>query len=61
MDNFIVLEKWHKGGYTNRLVTDGKTLWMEYLSKYNVNNGGSRKWEVDYYTYTDDFYLKNFR
>ena len=39
--NFVVLEKWSKGGFTNRLVTDGKTLRMEYTAK------DMSRWAVD--------------
>ena len=33
-ENFVVLEKWYKGGFTNRLVTDGKRIRMEYRTAY---------------------------
>jgi hypothetical protein len=53
--NFVVLEKWRKGGFTNRLVTDGKRLRLEYFSSFFGN------WRTDTSVSNQKTYLKVFR
>ena len=45
MTNLLVLEQWQKSEYWNRLVTDGRRVWLEYQPKYQ--NDYSVKWVED--------------
>lgn len=53
----LVLEQWKKSGYQNRLVTDGYSIWLEYLPKYAYGESDSY-WRRE--TVAPDFWLKDF-
>ena len=40
----LVLETWTKGRFRNRLVTDGRRIWLEYLAR---NGTITPEWVVD--------------
>jgi len=53
--NIVVLEKWRKGGFINRLVTDGKKMQLQWWSSYRA------EWRVDSDPINQKAYLKVFK
>lgn len=51
----IVLERWEKAGYQHRLVTDGYSIRLEYLPRYDYTQND---WTVD--NTNQHFWLKVF-
>lgn len=50
----IVLEQWKKAGYQNRLVTDGYSIRLEYLPRYDYKP----EWTED--NFNPEYWLKVF-